>query len=106
MYDKTTSASYFKYGKSNVSKKVFESYKKTQMIVENKTTNYFVIYSSDVYVELIEGMAMLVVLDTDYKLFAIHRNIRINKGHPFAILPMSIISKHSVGVFWVIKSLI
>ena len=96
MYDKTTSASYFKYGKSDVSKKVFESYKITQMIVENKTANYFVIYSGDVYVELIEGMAMLVILDTDYKLFAIHRNIRINKGQPFAILPMSSVALYNL----------
>ncbi len=89
MYNKTTSANYLKYGSVKNSTNDFKSFTKTRVITEEKSVNFLTSYDEDIYIEILEGMAILLILDNDFKLFAIHRNIKINKNIPFAILPMS-----------------
>lgn len=97
MYDKTSSANYFKYGGVNNSKEKYKDLIKTKIIIEEKVTDEFVSYDKDVYVELIEGMAVLIILDNnEYKLFAIHRSVKINSGYYFSILPMSNVALYNL----------
>ncbi len=98
MYNKTTSANYLRYGSivSNLSK--FDNFSKTRVIVDSKITEYFYSYDEDIVIELIEGMAVIVILDENYKIFAIHRKISLNKDTPFTVLPMSNVALYNIYV--------
>lgn len=98
MYNKTTSANYLKYG--NIINEFFDSnnFIKRREIIEEKSTDYLTSYDENIVIELIEGMAILVILDESFKLFAIHRTISINKNINFTILPISNVALYNIYV--------
>ncbi|MCH4206840.1 MAG: AraC family transcriptional regulator [Solobacterium sp.] len=93
MYNKTTSANYLKYGK------VSDSFKKksgfaVSTYTETVDTVYEMrAYNSNVYIEPMEGMALLRVAENpildEVEDFALHRSVRINAGNYFALVPMT-----------------
>lgn len=58
--------------------------KKSLNLISNKTANHFFLSDSEVYINLVEGIAMVVVCDntnlTDIKSFVINANAKLNKG--------------------------
>lgn len=92
MYNKTTSTNYLKYGK------VTDSFRKNADLAvstytETVDTAYEMrAYNTDVYIEPMEGMALLriaknPVLD-EVESFALHRSISIKHGNYFVLVPM------------------
>lgn len=98
MYNKTTSETYLKYG--HIINHFFDDYgyQKKREIIESKTTDVFTSYNEDVIVNVIEGMAILVIMDNEIKLFAIHRMISINRNVKFTILPMSNVALYHIYI--------
>ena len=95
MYNKTTSPSFFKYGEPILDKSILHTGEfEYQEIVENeKTLIDLYKYNSDVYIQRMEGIAMLCVcedLETDsIHSFVLHRTIRLNANLLFNIIPMT-----------------
>lgn len=93
MFNKTTSANYFKFGQiSDAFKSNKEKYEVSMFTEIDDTVFEMRVYDQDVYIEPMEGMAMMriaanPVMDT-IESFAIHRGVRVNKGNYFAIVPM------------------
>ena len=94
MDDKTTGSRFRKYGS------VYEEFKeidRENLISRKIVTNDTVIsslynFSEPVYVELVEGMAYILISDSkngELKLFGIHRNLEIRPNMYFNIIPMT-----------------
>lgn len=94
MFNKTTSANYFKFGKVTDSfKKDSENYDISMFTEIDDEVSEMVSYDHDVYIEPMEGMAMMRIAENPYmdtiESFALHRAIQVNKGYFFALVPMS-----------------
>lgn len=93
MYNKTTSSNFLRFGKITDSFKDNMSLHREQYTVTSDYVDSLTRYSDNVYIELIQGMALLrIVNDPDYdaiQTFAVHRNFRVNKNNYFAIVPMT-----------------
>lgn len=93
MFNKTTSANYFKFGKVTDSFKKYRDELDVSMFTEfDDTVNEMIAYDHDVFIEPMEGMAMMRIcanphMDT-VESFALHRGIQVNKGNYFALIPM------------------
>lgn len=94
MDDKTTGSRFRKYGL------IYEEFKeidRENLISRRIVTNDTVIsslynFSEPVYVELVEGMAYILISDSkngELKLFGIHRNLEIKPNMYFNIIPMT-----------------
>ena len=94
MDDKTTGSRFRKYGS------IYEEFKeidRENLISRKIVTNDTVIsslynFSEPVYVELVEGMADILISDSkngELKLFGIHRNLEIKANMYFNIIPMT-----------------
>lgn len=93
MYNKTTSVNFLQFGKISDSFKDNLNLKKETITQTSDFCSSLTRYNENVYVELTEGMALCrIVNDPEYdsiQTYAVHRNIRINKGNYFAIVPMT-----------------
>ncbi|MEG2751654.1 MAG: hypothetical protein RR916_07595, partial [Anaerorhabdus sp.] len=80
MYNKTTSAYFLKYGKITDSFKTNKKLKKKKYKITNKEVNMLYSYDTSVYIEVVEGMAIVVIgnqdLTVEPQLFVIHRNFK------------------------------
>ena len=94
MYDKTTSAQFRKYGY------IYDEIKgidKDDLIVKQIVTSDKVIsslykFSETTYIEIVEGMASVLISDSsngDFKLFAVHRKLKIKPNMYFNIVSMT-----------------
>lgn len=94
MYDKTSSTEFRKYGSTYDEPKDMSN---TDLIQKKIITSNIVIsslyyFSKPVYIEIKDGMAYILISesdDGDFKLFAIHRNLKINPNVFFNIIPMT-----------------
>lgn len=94
MYDKTTSAEFRKYGSIYYETKDIE---KEDLILKQVVTNDKIIsslynFSEATYIEIVEGMASILISDlsnNDFKLFAVHRRLEIKPNMYFNIVPMT-----------------
>ena len=93
MNDKTTSSQFGKYGL------VYEGFKEIdrENLISRKIVTSDTVISSlynflePVYIELVEGMAYILISDSkngEFKLFGIHRNLEIKPNMYFNIIPM------------------
>lgn len=93
MYNKTTSAYFLKFGKVTDSYKTNKSLIPVLYTVTEKTITIFVSFDTSTYIEVKDGMAIIAISNDgsqkDIQKFVIHRNIRVNKGCFFAILPLA-----------------
>ncbi len=96
MYNKTTSAYFLKYGKITDSFKTNKKLKKKKYKITNKEVNTLYAYDTSVYIEVVEGMAIVVIgnqdLTVEPQLFVIHRNFKINKGEYFSFITLTSLS--------------
>lgn len=92
MYEKTTSANYLKFGKVTNSFKTQKTLLTKEYIESNDCVQFAHSFNHNVYIEILEGMAILKIAHDpnidDFESFAIHRSIRINSGNYFAIVPI------------------
>ncbi|MGG7059132.1 helix-turn-helix domain-containing protein [Clostridium nigeriense] len=94
MYDKTTSAHFRKYGSiydevKDVNK---EDLIEKQIVTSDKVISSLYNFLEPVYIEIVEGMASIVISDSnngDFKLFTVHRNLEIKPNMYFNIIPMT-----------------
>ena len=93
MNNKTTSSQFGKYGS------VYEEFKEVdrENLISRKIVTSDTVISSlynflePVYIELVEGMAYILISDSkngEFKLFGIHRNLEIKPNMYFNIIPM------------------
>lgn len=99
MFNKTSSLDFLKYGE------VFTDYTRNKSIHQNNyvlnatsdTITYFLKASEDIYLKVLDGIALLVITENpenkEYDEFVIHRIIKINKGFYFNFVPLGKISK-------------
>ena len=94
MYDKTSSAQFRKYGS------IYDGQKDItgndliikKMITSDKVISNIYNFTQPVYIEVMEGMAAILISDSkdgEFKLFAIHRNLEIKANMFFNIIPMT-----------------
>lgn len=94
MYDKTSSAQFRKYGS------IYDEPKDTnkeelirkKVVTSDKVISSLYNFSESVYVEVVEGMASILISDSkdgEFKAFAIHRNVEIKSNMYFNIIPMT-----------------
>lgn len=94
MYDKTTSAQFRKYGSIYDEAKYIDN---SNLILKQIATSDKVIsslynFSEPTYVEIVEGMASILISDSingDFKLFAVHRKLEIKPKMYFNIVSMT-----------------
>lgn len=89
MYKKTSSANFLKYGQPINSLPKDHELMLNHVSINDKTVNEFMCFDEDIYLSLDEGMGMLIIYDREYLEYAIHRNLRINRGVIFALVPMN-----------------
>ncbi|SJZ85722.1 helix-turn-helix transcriptional regulator [Anaerorhabdus furcosa] len=93
MYNKTTSAYFLKFGKITDSFRTNKDLKKKKFKVTNKVISTLYAYSQDVYVETVDGMAIVAIADKDNsyipQLFVIHRNFKIYAGEYFSFITLT-----------------
>lgn len=99
MFNKTSSLDFLKYGE------VFTDYTRNKSTHQNNyvlnatsdTITYFLKASEDIYLKVLDGIALLVITENpenkEYDEFVIHRIIKINKGFYFNFVPLGKISK-------------
>lgn len=90
MYNKTSSSMFLPYG--SVVNTIPQGLEKKEITIYSDTVITLESYDCDVFIEPMEGMALLRIakspeIDTPES-FAIHRIIRIKHGYWFAIVPM------------------
>jgi len=94
MYEKTTSINFKKYGS------IYDEMKDVsdrtlicrQIVTSDKIISSLYRFLEPTYIEVVEGMASILVSDSnsgDFKLFAIHRNLEIKPSMYFNIIPMT-----------------
>lgn len=94
MYDKTTSAEFRKYGSIYDEPKDID---KEDLILKRVVTSDKIIssvynFSEAIYIEIVEGMASILISDSsnsNFKLFAIHRRLEIKPNMYFNIVSMT-----------------
>lgn len=94
MYDKTTSAQFRKYGSiydenKHVNK---EGLIQKQVVTSDKVISSLYSFSEVSYIEIVEGMASILISDSNssgFKLFAVHRNLEIKPNMYFNIISMT-----------------
>ena len=94
MYDKTTSAQFRKYGfvyneGKNIDK---DNLIQKQIVTSDKIISSLYKFSEPTYIEIVEGMASILISDSsngDFKLFAIHRKLEIKPNMYFNIVSMT-----------------
>lgn len=93
MYNKTTSAYFLKYGKITDSFKTNKNLKKKKVRITNRSVSTLFAFDKSVYIEVVEGMAIIVIGHVDHhvepQLFVIHRNFRLNKGEYFNLITLT-----------------
>ena len=89
MYKKTSSANFLKYGQPINSLPKDHELMLNHVSINDKTITEFMCFDEDIYLSLDEGMGMLIIYDHEYLEYAIHRNLRINRGVIFALVPMN-----------------
>ena len=93
MLAKTTSATFLKFGAVSSAFRGQQGFIKKEYTLSDDTIYRLYSYNEPVYVEPMEGMAMLRITRNpeieEIENFALHRDIRINKGNWFALAPMS-----------------
>src|SRR3712207_3996723 len=91
MFHKTTSSQFLKYG--FVARSIpYEELQKEDFTIYNENASVLVSYSKPVYIEPMEGMALLHIAKekdlSKVETFALHRNICIYPGNAFALVAM------------------
>lgn len=94
MYDKTSSAQFRKYGSIYDGQKDISGNDLIikKMITSDKVISNIYNFTQPVYIEVMEGMAAILISDSkdgEFKLFAIHRNLEIKANMFFNIIPMT-----------------
>lgn len=94
MFDKTTSAKFRKYGYVYDEAKELENGEliSKQIVTSDKVISSLYNFSDATYIEVVEGMASILISDSnngDFKLFAIHRKLEIKPNMYFNIIPMT-----------------
>lgn len=93
MLKKTTSSDYLKYGIVTSDFKDNERLVRTEYTITDDTVRIMYSYDRPVYIEPMEGMAMLRIVKQpeidNVDSFALHRSIRINPGNYFDLVPMA-----------------
>ncbi|MFL0268860.1 helix-turn-helix domain-containing protein [Candidatus Clostridium radicumherbarum] len=94
MFDKTTSAKFRKYGYIYDDAKDVEKGDLIlkQIVTSDKVISSLYNFSEATYIEIIDGMASILISDSsngDFKLFAIHRKLEIKPNMYFNIVPMT-----------------
>lgn len=94
MYDKTTSAQFKKYGDiyDDAKDVVGDDLIVRQIVTSDKVISSLYKFSETTYIEVVEGMAAILISDSsnsDFKLFAIHRKLEIKPNMYFNIVSMT-----------------
>ena len=103
MLAKTTSATFLKFGAVSSAFRGQQGFIKKEYTLSDDTIYRLYSYNEPVYVEPMEGMAMLRITRNpeieEIENFALHRDIRINKGNWFALAPMSSYTIYNLSAF-------
>ena len=87
MYLKTTSPQFLKFG---IITDAPSSYPSERISYEGKSLENFFSIDCEVYIKLIEGIAILVVENEEqHQQFVIHRSLILNANVPFTIVPLT-----------------
>ncbi|MEG0176817.1 helix-turn-helix transcriptional regulator [Anaerorhabdus sp.] len=93
MYNKTTSAYFLKYGKITDSFRDHKEFKKKTIRITDKKVASLTMYDQPVYVEMVDGMAIIVIADADqnfeHQLFVIHRNFKVYPDQHFSFITLT-----------------
>ena len=94
MYDKTSSAKFKKYGDIYDDSKDMNNNDliRKKVVTSDKIISSLYNFSEPVYVEIVEGMASILISDSssgDFKLFSVHRNLEIKPNMYFNIVSMT-----------------
>lgn len=94
MYDKTSNPKFRKYGSIYDDPKDLEKEQliKKKVVTSDKVISSLYNFSESVYIEVVDGMASILINDSnsgDFKVFAIHRNLEIKANMFFNIIPMT-----------------
>ena len=94
MYDKTTSAQFRKYGSIYDEEKDLNKNDliQRQIVTSDKVISSLYNFLEPAYIEIVEGMASILISDSnsgDFKIFAVHRNLEIKPNMYFNIISMT-----------------
>ena len=94
MYDKTSSIQFGKYGSVYEELKDVSSKEliRKKVITGDRVISSLYKFSEPIYIEIEEGMAYILISeygDRDFKLFGVHRNLKIRPNMYFNIIPMT-----------------
>ena len=94
MYYKTSDPKFRKYGSVyDYSKDIIEEQLiQKQVVTSDRVISSLYNFSEFVYIEVVDGIASILISDSasgDFKVFAIHRNLKINANMFFNIIPMT-----------------
>lgn len=94
MYDKTTNVEFKKYGSIYDEAKDVEKENLIlkQIVTSDKVISSLYNFSEPVYIEVVEGMAAILISDSNngnFKLFAIHRKLEIKSNMYFNVISMT-----------------
>ena len=94
MYDKTTSAQFRKYGSIYDEEKDMnnEDLIRKQIVTSDKVISSLYNFLEPAYIEIVEGMASILISDSnsgEFKLFTVHRNLKIKPNMYFNIISMT-----------------
>ncbi len=89
MYLKTTSPQFLNYGNISDTKPI---HKVVRRVYEHKYQTYFKCVDKPFSIELIEGIALLIIQkdDGEHEDFVIHRRAILNPNTPFLIIPLTL----------------
>lgn len=94
MYDKTTSAQFRKYGSIYDEEKDLNKNDliQRQIVTSDKVISSLYNFLEPAYIEIVEGMASILISDSnsgDFKIFVVHRNLEIKPNMYFNIISMT-----------------
>ena len=94
MYNKTSSPQFRKYGSIYDETKNVQSDDliRKKIVTSDRVISSLYNFSEPVYIEVIEGIASILISDSsngEFKLFAIHRNLEIKANMFFNIIPLT-----------------
>lgn len=96
MQYKTSMREFEPYGtvyEQSINPKMYNMISRINRLTPDRTINHLLHFDCDVYLEMVEGMAAVIVgfspNATELKTFSIHRKVRLNPGVYFAIISVS-----------------
>lgn len=103
MYNKTSSPQFRKYGSIYDETKNVQSDDliRKKIVTSDRVISSLYNFSEPVYIEVIEGIASILISDSsngEFKLFAIHRNLEIKANMFFNIIPLTEQTTFNLGI--------